>query len=249
MADPLAAQVIDVDDPENRGRVKVSYSAAGARRENWAEQLRPDPTVRPPAWGVGETVMILFEDGDPDLPLVLGTLAPYRNPRADLATELPQTDAGWSDLIVPAGTRRQLEQIRTNAPGSAVLLSGPAGTGKTMAAQVVANELGNVLLKVDLARVVSKYIGETEKNLRAVFDRAEASHAVLFFDEADALFGKRSEVKDSHDRYANLEAGYLLQRIEEYSGLVILATNRKQNIDPAFIRRLRAAISFPAPRR
>jgi len=118
-----------------------------------------------------------------------------------------------------------------------------------MAAQILARELGIDLFRIDLARVVSKYIGETEKNLRAVFAEAEARGAILFFDEADALFGKRSEVKDSHDRYANVEVAWLLQRLEQYAGLVILATNRKQNIDPAFLRRLAAVVSFPVPRK
>ena len=131
--------------------------------------------------------------------------------------------------------------------GISVLLSGPSGTGKTMAAEVIANDLGLDLYRIDLSRVVSKYIGETEKNLRAVFDAAEASGAVLLFDEADALFGKRSEVKDSHDRYANIEVSYLLQRMESYAGLAILATNMKSHLDAAFLRRLRYVVDVPFP--
>ena len=131
--------------------------------------------------------------------------------------------------------------------GVSVLLSGPSGTGKTMAAEVIANDLNLDLYRIDLARIVSKYIGETEKNLRAVFDAAEASGAVLLFDEADALFGKRSEVKDSHDRYANIEVSYLLQRMEVYSGLAILATNMKGHLDAAFLRRIRYVIDVPFP--
>ena len=116
-----------------------------------------------------------------------------------------------------------------------------------MAAEVLARELDLDLYRIDLAGVVNKYIGETEKNLRRVFDAAEESGAILFFDEADALFGKRTEVRDSHDRYANIEVDYLLQRMEEYTGLAILATNRKAALDPAFLRRLRFLVDFPFP--
>jgi SpoVK/Ycf46/Vps4 family AAA+-type ATPase len=128
-----------------------------------------------------------------------------------------------------------------------VLFAGPSGTGKTLAAEILANELELDLFRIDLSAVVSKYIGETEKNLRRVFDAAEEGGAVLLFDEADALFGKRSEVKDSHDRYANVEVSYLLQRMEAYRGLAILATNMKEALDPAFLRRLRFVVQFPFP--
>jgi SpoVK/Ycf46/Vps4 family AAA+-type ATPase len=116
-----------------------------------------------------------------------------------------------------------------------------------MAAEVIANDLGLNLYRIDLSAVVSKYIGETEKNLRRLFDAAEQGGAILFFDEADALFGKRSEVKDSHDRYANIEINYLLQRMEAFSGLAVLATNMKSALDPAFVRRLRFIVNFPFP--
>jgi SpoVK/Ycf46/Vps4 family AAA+-type ATPase len=128
-----------------------------------------------------------------------------------------------------------------------VLFAGESGTGKTMGAQVLGAELGLELFRVDLATVVSKYIGETEKNLERIFSAADGSNAILFFDEADALFGKRSEVSDSHDRYANIEVAYLLQRMEQYPGAVILATNYKRNIDDAFIRRLDFVVDFPFP--
>jgi adenylate kinase family enzyme len=131
--------------------------------------------------------------------------------------------------------------------GLKVLFAGESGTGKTMAAQVLAAELGLDLFRVDLATVVSKYIGETEKNLERIFTAADGSNAILFFDEADALFGKRSEVSDSHDRYANIEVAYLLQRMELYPGAVILATNFRRNIDDAFIRRLDFVVDFPFP--
>lgn len=131
--------------------------------------------------------------------------------------------------------------------GLSALFSGPSGTGKTMAAQVLAKQLDLDLYRVDLSRVVSKYIGETEKNLGQLFDESHRFGAILFFDEADALFGKRSEVKDAHDRYANVEIGYLLQRMEEHDGIVILATNRKQDMDEAFTRRFDIIVSFPIP--
>lgn len=131
--------------------------------------------------------------------------------------------------------------------GINALFSGPSGTGKTMAAEIIANELQLDLYKIDLSNVVSKYIGETEKNLSKIFYEAETSNAILFFDEADALFGKRSEVKDAHDRYANIETGYLLQKMEEYEGISILATNLKKNMDDAFMRRLHFLVEFPFP--
>ncbi len=133
------------------------------------------------------------------------------------------------------------------ARGITALFAGPSGTGKTLAAEVVAGALGCDLQRIDLAGVVDKYIGETEKHLRTIFDAAESSGALLFFDEADALFGKRTDVRDSHDRYANIEVDYLLQRMEDYPGLAVLATNRKSALDPAFLRRLRFVLEFPFP--
>jgi hypothetical protein len=174
--------------------------------------------------------------------------------------------AGWEDLVLAARHKRQLRAIADQALhrwrvherwgfarrsgrglGISALFTGASGTGKTMAAEVLAGELGLELYQVDLSAVVSKYIGETEKNLRRVFDAAEGSGAVLFFDEADALFGKRSEVKDSHDRYANVEVSYLLQRMEQYEGIAILATNLRSALDQAFMRRLRFVVEFPFP--
>ena len=172
----------------------------------------------------------------------------------------------WSDIVLPADELRQLKEIRncvkyrhvvysdwgfdkklSLGKGLNVLFSGPSGTGKTMAAEVIANELRLDLYKIDLSCVVSKYIGETEKNLAGIFREAKTANAILFFDEADALFGKRSEVKDSHDRYANIEIGFLLQRMEEYEGVVILATNMKKNMDEAFVRRMHFTVDFPFP--
>ena len=172
----------------------------------------------------------------------------------------------WPDIVLPRARLQQLRDIcnyvkhreqvlgewgfarkRTYGNGVSALFAGPSGTGKTMAAEIIAGELALDLYKIDLSTVVSKFIGETEKNLSRIFTEAETSNSILFFDEADALFGKRSEVKDSHDRYANIEVGYLLQRIEEYDGVVILASNFKKNIDEAFVRRLQFVIEFPFP--
>ncbi|WP_194291594.1 ATP-binding protein, partial [Cumulibacter manganitolerans] len=170
----------------------------------------------------------------------------------------------WDDLVVEPDTRAQLAEMcerarhrdvvlrdwglgRTGAAGTHALFSGPSGTGKTAAAQVIAGELGCQLRKVDLAAVVSKYIGETEKNLDAIFQAAADCDVVLLFDEADALFGKRSEVRDAHDRYANIEISYLLQRMEEHQGLTILTTNLRRNLDDAFLRRLAFDVRFPFP--
>lgn len=187
-------------------------------------------------------------------------------PRLDQLAARIEPVAGWSDLVLPESQLRSLSEIlmhvRQRATvyetfgfarkgsrglGIAALFAGASGTGKTMAAEVLANELRLDLYRIDLSQIVSKYIGETEKNLRRVFDAAEASGAVLLFDEADALFGKRTEVKDSHDRYANIEVSYLLQRMEEYRGLAILTTNMKKSLDSAFLRRLRFVVQFPFP--
>jgi len=156
-----------------------------------------------------------------------------------IAHQVRQRSAVYDDW----GFRRRMNR----GLGVSALFAGESGTGKTMAAEVLANDLHLNLYRIDLSSVVSKYIGETEKNLRRLFDAAEEGGALLFFDEADALFGKRSEVKDSHDRYANIEVNYLLQRIESYQGLAILATNLKSSLDSAFLRRLRFVISFPFP--
>jgi SpoVK/Ycf46/Vps4 family AAA+-type ATPase len=172
----------------------------------------------------------------------------------------------WNDIILPYDCLGQLREVCTHVrhrqrvfsewgfdgkvslgKGLSILFVGASGTGKTMAAEVIASELALDLYKIDLSCVVSKYIGETEKNLSRIFTEAEQSNAVLFFDEADAVFGKRSEVKDSHDRYANIEINYLLQKMEEYEGIVILASNFQKNIDEAFTRRLRFIIEFPFP--
>ena len=172
----------------------------------------------------------------------------------------------WEDIVLPEDSITQLRELCQRVAlhhhvfgelgfgrklsigkGATALFAGPSGTGKTMAAEIIANELHLDLYKIDLAGVVSKYIGETEKNLDRIFNAAQTANAILFFDEADALFGQRSEVKDSHDRYANIEISYLLQKMEEYEGAAILATNLRQNMDDAFVRRLSFTIHFPFP--
>ncbi|MEW6493620.1 MAG: ATP-binding protein [Cyanobacteriota bacterium] len=183
----------------------------------------------------------------------------------DLAQHI-ETSATWDDLVLPERERQVLVDIAAHVRqrskvyenwgfagksgrglGISALFAGPSGTGKTMAAEVLARTLQLDLYRIDLSSVVSKYIGETEKNLRRVFDAAEAGGAILLFDEADAIFGKRSEVKDSHDRYANMEVSYLLQRMEAYRGLAILTTNLKDAMDTAFLRRIRFVVKFPFP--
>ena len=165
----------------------------------------------------------------------------------------PATLAELQALVAQVARRAQVHhewgygRVLGRATGISALFAGPSGVGKTMAAEAIAKALSLDLYVVDLARVTSKYIGETEKNLRRIFDAAEAGGCVLFFDEADALFGKRSEVKDSHDRYANLEISYLLQRMESFSGLAILATNLKSHLDTAFLRRIRTIVDFAIP--
>jgi hypothetical protein len=187
-------------------------------------------------------------------------------PRLDDLAQRIEPAATWADLVLPEQQRTILAEVAihvrqratvyhrwgfagkgTRGLGISALFAGPSGTGKTTAAEVLANELRLDLYRIDLSAVVSKYIGETEKNLRRVFDAADEGGAILLFDEADALFGKRSEVKDSHDRYANIEVGYLLQRMETYRGLAILTTNMKNALDSAFLRRIRFVVSFPFP--
>ena len=187
-------------------------------------------------------------------------------PRMDSLAQRIEPAATWDDLVLPGPALDLLREIAVHVRhrarvygawgfaargarglGISALFAGASGTGKTMAAEVIAHELRLDLYRIDLSQVVSKYIGETEKNLRRVFDAAEEGGAILLFDEADALFGKRSEVKDSHDRYANIEVSYLLQRMECYRGLAILTTNRKNDLDPAFLRRIRFVVQFPFP--
>ena len=202
-----------------------------------------------------------------DVPALLKQLCRERSRvRLEGLAERIEPAATWDDLVLPAGHTALLQEIlrhvrhrtqvyerwgfgdrTTRGLGVTALFAGESGTGKTLAAEVLAHELGLDLYRIDLAATVSKYIGETEKNLARLFEAAEASGAVLLFDEADALFGKRGEVKDGHDRYANLEVAYLLQRMESYRGLAILTTNLRSNVDRAFLRRLRFVVQFPFP--
>ena len=183
----------------------------------------------------------------------------------DLAQRI-EPAATWDDIVLPPAQRQTLREMAAQVRhrttvyeawglgrksrrglGISALFAGASGTGKTMAAEVLASDLELDLYRIDLSQLVSKYIGETEKNVRRVFDAAEGGGAILLFDEADALFGKRSEVKDSHDRYANIEVSYLLQRMETYRGLAILTSNMKHALDPAFVRRIRFIVAFPFP--
>jgi hypothetical protein len=194
-----------------------------------------------------------------------GCLA-HARPRLDTLAQRLEPKAGWDDIVLPEEALDLLRQIATQVRqrstvyeawgfrermnrglGIVALFTGESGTGKTMAADIIANDLCLNLYRIDLSAVVSKYIGETEKNLRRLFDAAEDGGAILFFDEADALFGKRSQVRDSHDRYANIEVNYLLQRMEAYRGLAILATNMRSSLDDAFTRRIRFIVNFPVP--
>jgi hypothetical protein len=222
------------------------------------------PAIR----SAGAEVLERIVDGDdtPVLRMVWETCRTQSRPKLDDLAQRIDASASWADIVLPdeqldflrdiVAHVRQRAQVyegwgfaeRGNRGlGITALFAGVSGTGKTMAAEVVAGALGLDLYRIDLSQVVSKYIGETEKNLRRIFDSAEEGGAVLLFDEADALFGKRSEIKDSHDRYANLEISYLLQRMEQYRGLAILTTNMRNALDTAFLRRLRFVIEFPFP--
>ncbi|WP_282004266.1 ATP-binding protein [Propioniciclava sinopodophylli] len=213
--------------------------------------------------------------GVPMVTFMGGSALPFQVPRpahaewaALLAARAPASEdpLTWSDLVLPESQLAQLRGLvaavrqrgrvldewgfarrRHRGLGTSALFVGPSGTGKTFAAEVVAAELERELVQIDLSQVVSKYIGETEKQLARLFDEAEQNGSVLFFDEADALFGKRTEVKDSHDRYANIEVSYLLQRLERFSGLAILASNARAALDTAFLRRLTSVVVFPHP--
>lgn len=242
------------------GASSIHAVVAQALTTNHAEPaVSPSPSVTGP-----ETHP---QSSDPDLAAQLweACRVQARPALEGLAQRIAST-AGWDDLVLPEKQKQLLGQIATQVRqrakvyqtwgfatkderglGISALFAGPSGTGKTMAGEVLANQLRLDLYRIDLSQVVSKYIGETERNLRRVFDAAEEGAAILLFDEADALFGKRSEVKDSHDRYANIEVSYLLQRMEAYRGLAILTTNRKDALDSAFLRRIRFVVEFPFP--
>jgi len=247
-ADPLTPSTLsagDIDALAGRFDLTIGqWRAAIATAQNQAAQEDAALTLD----AIGRAARTLSS-------LCLTTLAHKIEPRY-----------GWDDLILPGDQVERLREIVQMVQGRpvvwdvwnagaklaagrgvAVLFAGPPGTGKTMAAEVIAHALGLDLYRIDLADLVSKFIGETEKNLERIFDDAEHSNAILFFDEADAIFGKRSEVKDAHDRYANIEISYLLQRIEVYNGITVLATNLRANLDDAFTRRMQMIVDFPFP--
>ncbi|WP_446745331.1 ATP-binding protein [Silvibacterium acidisoli] len=219
------------------------------------------------AQAIRHSVSAALRENDGDVAAKLWTICRQHSRRAlDHVAQRLEPRTAWQDLVLPPQQTEMLRQVAIHVRrratvneawgfagryerglGLCVLLSGPTGTGKTMAAETIAGELDLDLYRVDLSCVVSKYIGETEKNLRRIFDAAEESSAILLFDEADAIFGKRSEVHDSHDRYANLEISYLLQRIEAYRGIAILTTNMQHALDSAFTRRIRFIVNFPFP--
>ena len=242
---------------------------APAATRSLAERYQLDPTQI-----AGAAAAVLFAasarcgGGEPTLDVLFAAARAQTRHALDPLAERMESSRGWSDLVLPHDTMSQLQEVCTcvehshrvfgewgfadklaYGKGIHVLFAGPSGTGKTMAAQVLAQELKLDLYRIDLASIVSKYIGETEKNLDRIFGAARNANAILFFDEADALFGKRTEVKDSHDRYANQEVSYLLQKMEAYDGIMVLATNMRQNIDEAFLRRFTSIVSFPTPDR
>ena len=259
---------IDIDKPAPVEQQAAWIQALGPQSEAAAAQLAAQfnlnlPTIRQ----VARSVRAGLPQGETPPPeTVWQACLEQTRPRLDKLAQRLEPKATWGEIVLPAEPLALLRQIAAQVRqrskvydewgfrqkmnrglGITALFSGESGTGKTMAAEVIANELKLNLYRIDLSAVVSKYIGETEKNLRQVFDAAEDGGAILFFDEADALFGKRSEVKDSHDRYANIEINYLLQRMEAYRGLAILATNMKSALDQAFLRRLRFIVVFPFP--
>jgi AAA+ superfamily predicted ATPase len=246
------------DDLEKRLEVQQILSS-----EHWFAQkhilwLAPVPEGEPLMSGR----LIL----DPEIveELTIGTVSKPRF-SIDFPAEYIDTEMEWDDLVLHPKTLQQIREIenwiqyndtllqdwgmkKKIKPGYRALFYGPPGTGKTLTATLLGKYTGKDVFRIDLSRVISKYIGETEKNLSRLFDKAENKDWILFFDEADALFGKRTEIRDAHDKYANQEVAYLLQRVESYNGLVILATNQRANIDDAFVRRFQTIIHFPMPR-
>jgi hypothetical protein len=267
----------DVSKPtvaEQQGTWKSILGGASAGLDGWVDALVAQFSLNTPAIraACAEAIgRLSSKDAENSECGNLGQMAwdacrALSRPRlGDLAQRI-EPAAQWDDIVLPEGPTRTLRDIALHVRrrlkvyetwgfahkcgrglGISALFTGPSGTGKTMAAEVLARELRLDLYRIDLSQVVNKYIGETEKNLRRVFDAAEDGGAILLFDEADALFGKRSEVKDSHDRYANIEVSYLLQRMEAYRGLAILTTNMKDALDTAFLRRIRFVVQFPFP--
>jgi hypothetical protein len=266
---PRAQAAFDVERPtaiEQRDAWRTALAVEGM--DDTAAELAGQFSLNLPAiQRVARDALARPLDVDDDLRLRLwDDCLLMTRPRMDALAQRIVAKATWDDIVLPGPEltllRRVASQLRhrmtvyetwgfarrmNRGLGISALFAGPSGTGKSMAAEVIANDLRLTLYRIDLSAVVSKYIGETEKNLSRLFDAAEEGGALLLFDEADALFGKRSEVKDSHDRYANIEINYLLQRMEAYRGVAILATNMKSALDTAFMRRLRFIVSFPFP--
>jgi hypothetical protein len=256
-----------IDKPDAPGQRKLWISALGGKSDLPADDLAGLASqYRLSARRITNyAAQLSTSDTDCDISTIHRLCRGDGKSMNDLA-QLIDAHSNWDDLVLPESQLRTLQQLvvharhritvhhdwgfadkSTRGLGIATLFSGESGTGKTLAAEVLANVLDLALYRIDLSAVVSKYIGETEKNLRKLFDAAEDIGAILLFDEADALFGKRSDVKDSHDRYANIEVSYLLQRMEAYRGLAILTTNHKTALDTAFQRRLRFVVHFPFP--
>ncbi|MCG8421429.1 MAG: ATP-binding protein [Proteobacteria bacterium] len=260
---------IDVDPPTSQEQTELWRRALGADADRYGDAIaRVVGHFRLGANDIHSASAALAASGNPTDPAsaLWQSCRTQSRPRLDGLAERITSPATWRDLVLPRANLTALRAIvaqvrqrdrvyqqwgydRSGPRGLGVtaLFFGPSGTGKTLAAEIVANELELDLYRIDLSGVVSKYIGETEKNLQQIFDAAESAGAVLLFDEADALFGKRSEVKDARDRHANIEVSYLLQRMESYCGLAILTTNMRAAIDDAFLRRIRFAVEFPFP--
>lgn len=260
---------LDVPRLGHREAVRIWAAAGrGSDSDRLARRFRLDGEEVRGAVREASDLAVVRGDGDSDVDTALVTdrVLAQGARRMGATVQRVESDARLGDLVVPREIERQLHEMvawygATTAVwselgmvdrggegrGLTALFSGHPGTGKTLAAKCIANELGLNLYRIDLAKVVSKYIGETEKALSKVFDEAEAGHGVLLFDEADALFGKRTEVKDAHDRYANIEVGFLLQRLEAFEGVTILTTNLRSNLDSAFVRRFKFLLDFPVP--
>jgi hypothetical protein len=260
-----AASVVDVARPTPAEQHATWLRTLGSGAEQTAGQLAGQFDFDAATIGRIARTAAGHDPGE-QLPRLWDASTAICRPRMDALAQRIDSRATWDDLVLPEPELDLLHQIAdqvrhradvyigggfgerlSRGLGITALFAGPSGTGKTMAAEVLARDLRLSLYRIDLSAVVSKYIGETEKNLRRVFEAAEQGAAVLFFDEADALFGKRSEVKDSHDRYANIEVNYLLQRMESYRGVAVLATNMRSALDQAFLRRLRFVVTFPFP--
>jgi hypothetical protein len=255
------------DSAEQRSLWRHSLGPMAQELNGWVEALVAQFDLSPTSIRAASAEVLGTRVGDGRQETALWEACRVQaRPRLDDLAQRIEPAAGWGDLVLPGSQRQMLRDIAAQVRqrtrvyelwgfaarssrglGISALFAGDSGTGKTMAAEVLADELQLDLYRIDLSSVVSKYIGETERNLRRVFDAAEEGGAILLFDEADALFGKRSEVKDSHDRYANIEVSYLLQRMEAYRGLAILTTNMRSALDNAFLRRIRFAVQFPFP--